>query len=72
MMQKELNERHGNKKYIIIDEFSMMKQIEMFYLDQRLREIFRNNLPFGGIAILFVGDIGQLPPVKGKVLWDEK
>ena len=30
------------------------------------------NAPFGGLAVLLVGDIGQLPPVKGKVLWDDK
>ena len=50
----------------------MLKQKELYYLDQRLREINGCNIIFGGLAILMVGDIGQLPAVKGSVLWNEK
>ena len=66
---KRLQKLHEALRYIIIDEYSMLKQRELHYLDQRLREIFRNNLPFGGLCVLLVGDIGQLPPVNGVVLW---
>ena len=50
----------------------MLKQVELYYLNERLKEIMGNNRLFGGLAILMVGDIGQLPPVQGKVLWDHK
>ena len=50
----------------------MLKQVELYYLNERLKEIMGNNRLFGGLAILMVGDIGQLPLVQGKVLWDHK
>ena len=56
-VKDQLKELHRDKKYIIIDEFSMLKQIEILYLDKRLREIIGINAPFGGMAVLLVGDI---------------
>lgn len=40
---------------------------DMFYrLDARLREVFKKPLtPFGGISTVLVGDLLQIPPVKG-------
>ena len=54
----------------VVDEFSMLRQKEIYYLDQRLREIFgRPYQPFAGLVVLLIGDPGQLPPVMGNVLW---
>ncbi|XP_054165178.1 uncharacterized protein LOC128962799 [Oppia nitens] len=32
-------------------------------IDERLKEIFQNNLPFGGISVLLIGDLHQAKPV---------
>ena len=47
--------------YMIIDEYSVIGQ-----------KMFASTLPFGGISILLVGDIGQLPPICDKVLYHNK
>lgn len=48
---------------IIIDEISMVR-VDMFYTIDRMCQTFRgNDSPFGGIQIILVGDLYQLPPV---------
>ena len=52
---------------IIIDEVSLISS-DMFYkLDAKLKEIFREKkkTPFGGVGIMLVGDLLQIPPVTG-------
>ena len=61
--------RMKDKKLIIVDEFSMMKQCELHFIDLRLKQIMCNSLPFGGLVVLLCGDPAQLPPVKGNCLW---
>ena len=34
-------------------------------LEFRLKQIFKSNLPLGGLPILVLGDFKQLPPVVG-------
>jgi len=34
-----------------------------YQLDIRLKQIFKNNIYFGGISILAFGDLKQLPPI---------
>lgn len=48
---------------LIIDEVSMLRADLLDAIDLVLRHVRRNNLPFGGIQILFIGDMLQLPPV---------
>lgn len=48
---------------IIIDEVSMLRSDIVDGIDRYLRLTFRNNQPFGGKQIIFVGDLYQLPPV---------
>ena len=71
---RRLQELHQNLDYIILDEYTMLKQREVFYLDQRARQVKpkQKDKLFGGLKILFVGDPGQLPAVKGLVLWNQK
>ena len=52
-------------KLIIIDEVSMLSSLNLAYIHLRLEELFGGDQWFGGINILFVGDILQLPPVHG-------
>ena len=50
--------------HVIIDEYSMVHQVMLAVIDKRLRQATgKNNLYFGGISIILVGDPGQLPPV---------
>ena len=68
-LQKEL--RFETLSLIIVDEVSNIDAKIMAGIDIRLRELAgddKSNLPFGGIGIIFFGDMGQLPPVKSKSL----
>ena len=59
-------------KYIIIDEYSVVGQRLLGWIDRRLRQGTVVDEPFGGISIILVGDIAQLPPVGDKVLYHKK
>jgi ATP-dependent DNA helicase PIF1 len=48
---------------LIIDEVSMVDAVTLDTIDQVCREIRRNDQPFGGMQVIFVGDFFQLPPV---------
>ena len=55
---------------IIIDEVSMVRADLLDMVDRFLRLNGKNpNIPFGGVQIIFLGDLHQLPPV---VLPDER
>ena len=36
-----------------------------------MTDIFQNNLPFGGLSTMWVGDILQLQPVKARFIFEE-
>lgn len=48
---------------IIVDEISMVRADVLDAMDQRMRHVRNNNLPFGGVQVILVGDFYQLPPV---------
>jgi len=48
---------------LIIDEVSMVRADLLDAMDAVLRHIRRDHRPFGGIQMLFIGDLFQLPPV---------
>ena len=49
---------------LIIDEVSMLRADLLDAIDTVLKSVRRkNNLPFGGVQVLFIGDLLQLPPV---------
>ena len=48
---------------LIIDEISMVRADILDAVDAVLRRYRRNDKPFGGVQLLMVGDIQQLPPV---------
>lgn len=54
----------GKLEMVIIDEISMVRADLMHGIDYSLR-INRNRLnePFGGVQMVFIGDLFQLPPV---------
>lgn len=52
-----------NLKFVILDEFSMVRPDLLDAIDRALREGRGDERPFGGCKMIFVGDMGQLPPV---------
>ena len=69
--EKRLQDTFRNIELVIVDEFSMLRCKELFYMSERLKQAKGNNLIFGGLVVLLVGDPGQLPPVQGLCLWDD-
>lgn len=52
-----------NIECLIIDEVSMVLPNIVDTMSNILRSARGNNLPFGGVPVIFVGDLLQLPPV---------
>lgn len=48
---------------LIIDEISMVRADILDAIDATLKRYRRNDKPFGGIQLLMIGDVQQLPPV---------
>ena len=61
----ELRESLSELKIIVIDEMSLISADMLYKLDAKLKKIFnlKNKTPFGGISIILVGDLLQIPPV---------
>ena len=57
-------------KLLIIDEVSVVSSLNLAYIHLRLDEIFARDEWFGGVNVLFVGDIMQLPPVNGAPVYE--
>lgn len=51
---------------LIIDEISMVRADIMDCIDRGLRNARGTNRPFGGVQVVFFGDVFQLPPVVTK------
>lgn len=54
---------------LIIDEVSMLRADILDAMDLALRYVRRNDLPYGGVQVLFIGDLLQLPPVVKNEEW---
>lgn len=48
---------------LIIDEISMVRADLLDAVDATLQRVRRNSRPFGGVQLLMIGDVQQLPPV---------
>ncbi|MEI9958294.1 MAG: AAA family ATPase [Ferruginibacter sp.] len=56
---------------LIIDEISMVRCDVMDAIDTILRSVRRNyDMPFGGVQLLCIGDLHQLPPVAQNHEWN--
>ena len=70
---KKLQDNISGIKYIIVDEYSVIGQKLFGWIDRRCKQATGcQNIPFGGISIILVGDIGQLPPVTDKVVYHNR
>ncbi|NDV77498.1 helix-turn-helix domain-containing protein [Dysgonomonas sp. 511] len=56
---------------LIIDEVSMLRADMLDAIDYLLRRYRNNQKPFGGVQILFIGDMFQLPPVVQAAEWEQ-
>ncbi|WAR11596.1 PIF1-like protein, partial [Mya arenaria] len=57
-------------KFIIIDEISMVASDFFVEIHKRLTEIFAVEDIFGGLSIITVGDMYQLPPVAARFIFE--
>jgi ABC-type branched-subunit amino acid transport system ATPase component len=54
---------------LIIDEVSMLRPDVLDAMDYMLQRVRRNRQSFGGVQVLFIGDLMQLPPVIKNEEW---
>lgn len=54
---------------LVIDEVSMVRSDLLDVIDAILRSVRKNNTPFGGVQMLLIGDLYQLPPVTKREDW---
>ena len=52
-----------NMELLIIDEVSMLRSDLLDAIDFMMQSIRKNKQPFGGVQVLFIGDLMQLPPI---------
>jgi hypothetical protein len=52
-----------NMELLIIDEVSMLRADLLDAIDFMMQTVRRNTQAFGGVQVLFIGDLLQLPPV---------
>lgn len=59
----------NNMELLIIDEVSMLRSDLLDAMDFMLQSVRKKNHPFGGVQVLFIGDLLQLPPVVRDEEW---
>ena len=52
-----------NLELLVIDEVSMLRADILDAMNEMLQFVRKSNAPFGGVQVLFIGDLWQLPPV---------
>ncbi len=52
-----------NMELLIIDEVSMLRADLLDAMDFMMQTVRKKKIPFGGVQVLFIGDLLQLPPV---------
>ncbi len=52
-----------NMELLIIDEVSMLRADLLDAMDYMMQTVRKKSAPFGGVQVLFIGDLLQLPPI---------
>ncbi|MBE7179477.1 MAG: AAA family ATPase, partial [Mucilaginibacter polytrichastri] len=75
-LSRHFNNMRGARKQVlaelellIIDEVSMLRADLLDAIDLVLRKVRRSEQSFGGVQLLFIGDLHQLPPVSKNDEW---
>lgn len=63
LQTEKLYKKYNNLKVLIIDEISMLHGSRLDMINTLFKKFKDNNLPFGGVQVIFCGDFFQLPPV---------
>lgn len=63
---KYTEELMRNFDTLVIDEVSLLRPDVLDYIDRTLKMYRRSGLPFGGVQMVLIGDLFQLPPVVKK------
>jgi ATP-dependent exoDNAse (exonuclease V) alpha subunit len=58
-----IRDKYTRCDILIIDEVSMLHGHYLDMVERACRWVRRNDLPFGGLQVILVGDLFQLPPV---------
>ena len=58
-----------NMELMIIDEVSMLRADLLDAIDFMMQSVRKKKVPFGGVQVLFIGDLLQLPPVIREEEW---
>ena len=67
---QRLQLRLNGNKFLIVDEMSMIGHKMLSWFDNRLQSgTGHQDVPFGGMSIILMGDFGQLPPVGDKPIY---
>lgn len=69
---QQLHHHFSKLKWLIIDEISLVQRGMLEAIENRLRQIMASCLPFGGVNVLFVGDLYQLRPAGGAWVFADK
>jgi ATP-dependent DNA helicase PIF1 len=69
---KSVISRWANTDILIVDEISMMSKKYFELMDGIGKKIRNNDMAFGGIQLIFLGDFYQLPPVGDKIADTDK
>lgn len=59
-----------NMELLVIDEVSMLRPDVLDAMDFMLQTVRKKKTPFGGVQVLFIGDLLQLPPVIKDEEWN--
>ena len=62
-MQKFKTKMLRDLQLLVIDEVSMVRADLMDAISDTLKRMRNNDMPFGGVQLLLIGDLYQLPPV---------
>ena len=58
-----------NMELLVIDEVSMLRADLLDAIDFMMQSVRKKRTPFGGVQVLFIGDLLQLPPVVRDEEW---
>jgi len=69
LVDKEMRDLLDGVAVIVIDEISMVPARLLYRLHERLCHVMRSKSPFGGLAVVALGDMYQIKPVRSAPLF---